>query len=125
MLSNAIGNCPTEASESLVSITDDDWVQVDKLPEGHDIVHLSLPGVDLGTVIFIADHPSGARSQARVLRNERVGADERSDNWSFFAGEHTEEGFAATGADLRLKVSGVELPAVGVMRTCAAADATR
>ena len=125
MLANAIGPCPADTPQTLVPISDSDWIRLDPLPEGHDIVHLSLPGIDLGTVFFAADHESGAQSRGRILRNERVGADERTDNWLFYAGEYTDEGLIASGGALRLQVSGMDLPIMGSLRTCSSSDASR
>lgn len=120
VIASVIGSCDADvlSSATPVQFTDNEWGAEMTVPSGHDILNLSLPGVDLGTVRFKLKVPNTDDVRGLATRRDRVAEDLRSDQWSFYAAQATETGMVATGGTVSFQVEDVDLPIEGMFSSC-------
>jgi alginate biosynthesis protein AlgX len=120
ILASVLGSCPADAQSTSTPIQfiDTEWGVELPVPSGHDILNLSLPGVDLGTVRFKLEVPDADDIRGLATRRDRVAEDMRSDQWSFYAAQATDSGMVATGGMVSFQVEGTDMPVDGTFTSC-------
>ena len=120
VIASVLGSCPANSETTSIPIrfADEDWSDEVVVPTGHDILNLSLPGVDLGNVRFKLEITDADDVRGLATRRDRVAEDLRSDQWSFYAAQATDTGMVATGGMVSFLVEGKETPVDGTFTSC-------
>ena len=120
VIASVLGSCPanTDTASIPIRFADEEWSDKIVVPTGHDILNLSLPGVDLGNVRFKLEITDADDVRGLATRRDRVAEDLRSDQWSFYAAQATDSGMVATGGMVSFQVEGTETPVDGTFTSC-------
>lgn len=124
ILGSVLGQCAegAEVEVSSLALTSGEASASTIVPAGHDLVQLTVPGMELGEVRFELTAPDGGRVRGAIQRRDRVESELRSDTWSFYVSSVTASGIVPHGGEIAFSIEGVEGEVVGTLKSCRSWD---
>ena len=127
VVGSVLGTCEGAdvADPVAISLSEGDWTEYFALPEGHDLIQLSLPGVDLGSIRLRVKSDGSDEIQGLASQRDRMEAENRSEDWTFYAAHYTPDGFVSKGGEARFRLEGDVPSAEGFYTSCKSSARSR
>lgn len=127
VVGSVLGTCDDAVTSDPIpiSLSEGEWSEHFPLPEGHDLIQLTLPGVDLGSIRLRVKSDGADEIRGMASQRDRMEGDDRSEDWTFYAAHYTPDGFVAKGGEARFQLQGDVSLAEGFYTTCNAAARSR